>query len=125
MAIQAKFLRWRGHFRLSPYNNRAEKRFISHFHLKTSGMMSPTRRQPLVTRRLLRNAEPDCKGARISRVRRLIRRRPSRSVQYSFDESCSYTGINHQISVLHIGLSIGSVSKVFKEEIFLEPSKLN
>src|SRR5438552_3898112 len=30
----------------------------------------------LVTRRLLRNAEPDCKGARISRVRRLIRRRP-------------------------------------------------
>ena len=56
---------------------------------------------------------------------RLIRRRPSRSVQYSFDESCSYTGINHQISVLRIGLSIGSVSKVFKEEIFLEPSKLN
>jgi len=29
-----------------------------------------------MTRRLLRNAEPDCKGARISRVRRLIRRRP-------------------------------------------------
>ena len=78
-----------------------------------------------MTRRLLRNAEPDCKGARISRVMRLIRRRPSRSVQYSFDESCSYTGINYQISVLHIGLSIGSVSKVFKEEIFLEPSKLN
>ena len=78
-----------------------------------------------MTRRLLRNAEPDCKGVRISRVVRLIRRRPSRSVQYSFDESCSYTGINHQISVLRIGLSIGSVSKVFKEEIFLEPSKLN
>ena len=73
-----------------------------------------------MTRRLLRNTEPDCKGVRISRVRR-----PSRSVQYSFDESCSYTGINHQISVLRIGLSIGSVSKVFKEEIFLEPSKLN
>ena len=78
-----------------------------------------------MTRKLLHNAEPDCKEVRISHVRRLIRRRPSRSVQYSFDESCSYTGINHQISVLCIGLSIGSVSKVFKEEIFLEPSKLN